>query len=145
MFFKYTEVCVTMAWDTDKASGDIIASQDWDDLVSVIKKNAAVFNTSSSISLADTEYVTMGRLELPAGTTIKVHASAVNPSGVTGLNAVVRNVTDSTDIYSNNTGTNIGPDLASGGDGDTIELRLDNSSGSQQDAKAWIAVEYGSV
>ncbi len=134
-----------MVWDSDKASGDVIASQDWDDQVTVIKKNASVANMDSRTITAG-NHVVLERLNLLAGTTIKVHASAINPSGTTGLNVVVRNVTDASDIYSNNSETNIGPDLASGGDGDVVEIRVDNSSGSEQNSVSGsLHYEFSSV
>lgn len=134
-----------MAWDDDKSVGDVISAQDWDDKVSVIKKNSAVFNTSSSILLEDTEWITLGRIALPSNTDLKVHASGLDPSDTTDLDLKVRNVTDSSDIYTDNSETNIGPDLDSGGEGDTVEIRIENNTGEEQNVKGWAAVEVSEV
>jgi len=133
-----------MVWDATKSSGDLIQSSDWNDLVSVMKRGAITLNLSTH-QIDSGNHAELGRFNLPAGTTIKVHASGIDPSGTTDLNVVVRNVTDSTDIYSNNSETNIGPDLASGGDGDIVEIRIDNSTDSAQDASGWCIFEISSV
>lgn len=133
-----------MAWDTSKSADDLIESSEYNDLVSVLKKGAFTVN-QSTMNIGDGNHVELAKFDLPAGTTVKVHASGIDPAGTTGLDVVVRNQTDATDIYTDNTQTNIGPDLASGGDGDTVSVRLDNTSGSEQQASGWAVIEISSV
>lgn len=95
----------------------------------------------SSIEIQNGNYVTLGTIPVPANHQVKVYTAGVNPSGTTGLNVVLRNTTDGVDVYSNNAGYDTGVPLASGAAGDTVEIRLENDTGSVQTVNGFMKVE----
>lgn len=132
-----------MAWDSTKAAGDLVTSSDYNVKTTVIKKNPTTVSQPKT-RIDDGDYVVLSREVLGAGESIKVHASGVKPASVSGLNVVVRNVTDAVDIYSDNSETSYGPDLTSGGTADIVEVRVDNRSGAAQDVKGFCKYEVSS-
>jgi len=93
------------------------------------------------ITLGDGETFEIWRATLSAGKQIKIIEAGINPSGTADLNVEVYNHTDAVSIYSNNVSYDDGSydsPLASGGEGDDVEIRINNASGSTQDASAWV-------
>jgi len=95
----------------------------------------------ATVTLGDTETLTLWRAILPAGKQIKVIEAGIQPSGTTDLTIEVYNQTDAATIYSSNASYDdgrYGTPLASGGTGDDVEIRLNNDSGAIQDASGWV-------
>jgi len=93
------------------------------------------------VTLGDGETLTIWRATLPAGKQIKVIEAGIQPSGTADLVIEVYNQTDAVSIYSNNASYDDGSyesPLASGGEGDDVEIRLNNASGATQDCSGWV-------
>lgn len=120
--------------------GDGIRFEDADGNKVSYVNDAYTFN-APSFNLQNGNHTTLATIPVPAGKKLRIYASGVNPSGVSGVNIVARNTTDSTDLYSNNSGYNSGDPLVEGAQGDTVELRIENTSGNEQLVNGFIKVE----
>lgn len=133
-----------MAFDSTKAAGDLITSSDYNTRTVVIKKNPTTVNQPKTRIQRD-DFLVLSREVLDAGDRINIHASGVEPSGVAGLELVVRNVTDGVDVFSDNQETNYGPDLVeAAAEGDVVEFRIENNTSSRQDVKGFCKYEVSS-
>jgi hypothetical protein len=96
--------------------------------------------------LPDGEYVSIQRLSLPSDRKASVLSARVgdeNDNSVSGLEVELYNHTDDQTIYSTEQNTlTFGSPLASGGNGDSIELRINNNSGNPVDAQGLMIIKF---
>jgi hypothetical protein len=133
-----------LAFDSTKAAGDLVTSSDYNTRTVVIKKNPTTVSVPET-RLNDGDFLVLSREVLDAGDRLNIHAAGVDPSGVTGLQIKIRNITDGSDVFTENGDTNYGPDLVeAAAAGDQFEVRLENISGSRQDVKGFCKYEVSS-
>lgn len=100
----------------------------------------------SAFTVDDGDTVVLSDMQVPAGKLVEIYMAQIaddTGSSVTGLEIELYNMTDSTQVYSTENNTlQIGDPLASGATNDRVQIRVNNSSGSQQTFTALMKLRF---